>query len=245
VVRRAVVPAPSDPEVLVSSDSEVPVRPTAPDSWWERVQRWRSDPRAGAAVLVLVAIAGVVVWLRASTGPSPSPAAASQRTSQVTTTGTRSATTRTSTASLLVHVVGAVRASGVVELSPGARVRDAVAAAGGPADDADLQQMNLAAPVADGQRIAVPRIGEAAPPLAAASTPPGAAPSGSLPAGPLNLNSATATELEALPGIGPTLADAIVREREKLGGFKQIDDLKQVRGIGDARFADIRDLVTV
>jgi competence protein ComEA len=244
VVRRAVVPAPSDPEVLVSSDSEVPVRPTAPDSWWERVQRWRSDPRAGAAVLVLVAIAGVVVWLRASAGPAPSPAAASQPTTEVTTTGPRSVTTMTSTAQLLVHVVGAVRASGVVELSPGARVRDAVAAAGGPADDADLQQMNLAAPVADGQRIAVPRVGEAAPPLAAASSP-GPAPSGSTPAGPLNLNTATATELEALPGIGPTLADAIVRERDKLGGFKKVDDLKQVRGIGDARFADIRDLVTL
>jgi competence protein ComEA len=185
------------------------------------------------------------VWLRANTSasPSPSPAAASASRAEVDTTAGRSGTT-TSTASLLVHVVGAVRASGVVELAPDARVRDAVAAAGGPADDADLQQMNLAAPVADGQRIAVPRIGEVAPP-AAAGGPAGPAPEGSAPAGPLNLNTATATELEALPGIGPTLADAIVRAREKLGGFKTVEDLKQVRGIGEARFADIRDLVTV
>ena len=66
-----------------------------------------------------------------------------------------------------------------------------------------------------------------------------------MPAGPLNLNTATATELETLPGIGPTLAEAIVREREKRGGFEAVDDLKQVRGIGEGRFADIRDLVTV
>jgi competence protein ComEA len=169
--------------------------------------------------------------------------AAAQAATDVTTSAPSGAATTTSTASLLVHVVGAVRASGVVELAAGARVRDAVAAAGGPADDADLQQMNLAAPVADGQRIAVPRVGEAAAPPA----PSGAAPdpAGGAPTGPLNLNTATSTELEALPGIGPTLADAIVREREKLGGFKTIDDLKQVRGIGDARFEDIRDLVTV
>ena len=72
-----------------------------------------------------------------------------------------------------------------------------------------------------------------------------AVPSGGAPAGPLDLNTATATDLETLPGIGPTLAEAIVRQREKMGRFTSVDDLKQVRGIGEGRFADIRDLVRV
>ena len=124
-------------------------------------------------------------------------------------------------------------------------MRDAVAAAGGAADDADLERLNLAAPVTDGQRIAVPRLGDPAPPTAAGDPSASGSSSNGAPAGPIDLNTATATDLETLPGIGPTLADAIVREREKLGGFKSVDDLKQVRGIGEGRFADIRDLVTL
>ena len=142
----------------------------------------------------------------------------------------------------LVHVVGAVRTPGVVELDGGARVRDALAAAGGPADDADVERLNLAAPVTDGERLAVPRIGEPDPAPRRRRRP---TPSDGAPAGPLDLNTATATDLETLPGIGPTLAEAIVRQREKMGRFKSVDDLKQVRGIGEGRFADIRDLVRV
>ena len=140
-----------------------------------------------------------------------------------------------------MHVVGAVRTPGVVELDSGARVRDALAAAGGPADDADVDRLNLAAPVTDGERVAVPRRGEPDPvPVAGDATANGGAPSG-----PLDLNTATATDLETLPGIGPTLAEAIVRQREKMGRFQSVDDLKQVRGIGEGRFADIKELVRV
>ena len=70
-------------------------------------------------------------------------------------------------------------------------------------------------------------------------------PNGGAPSGPLDLNTATATDLETLPGIGPTLAEAIVRQREKMGRFQSVDDLKQVRGIGEGRFADIKELVRV
>ncbi len=227
-------PAP-DPDALAR-----PPAPAARVPLSERVQLWRSDPRVAAAVVAVVLLAALAVWIRSTAAGSAPPAPSSITAA----TGAPSAPT-TAKAGPMVHVVGAVRASGVVELSPGARVRDAVAAAGGAADDADLERLNLAAPVTDGQRIAVPRVGDPAP--AAAAGDPSAAGSGSngAPAGPLDLNAASATDLETLPGIGPTLADAIVREREKLGGFKSVEDLKQVRGIGEARFADIRDLVTV
>ena len=206
----------------------------------ERVQQWRSDPRVAAAVIAVVLLAAVAVWIRSTAAGSSPPAP-----SNITAAPASVAAPTTAKAGPMVHVVGAVRASGVVELPPGKRARHAVAAAGGAADDADLERLNLAAPVTDGQRIAVPRVGEPAP-IAGASDPSASASGNSgAPAGPLDLNTATATDLETLPGIGPTLAEAIVREREKLGGFKSVDDLKQVRGIGEARFADIRDLVTL
>jgi competence protein ComEA len=104
-----------------------------------------------------------------------------------------------------------------------------------------VERLNLAAPIADGQRIAVPRIGMPDPAPVAGEAPIG----GGTGTGPLDLNTATATDLETLPGIGPTLAEAIVRERERRGGFASVEDLKQVRGIGEARFADIRELVVV
>ncbi len=226
-------------------DHSALARPPVPEAHVplsERVQQWRSDPRVAAVIVGVVLLAAGAVWFRStaagSSPPAPSPISAA---------AARSAPSTTTKAGPMVHVVGAVRASGVVELPPGARVRDAVAAAGGAADDADLERLNLAAPVTDGQRIAVPRRGDPALPAAAAAGESSAteSSSGGAPAGPIDLNTATATDLETLPGIGPTLADAIVREREKLGGFKSVDDLKQVRGIGEGRFADIRDLVTL
>jgi competence protein ComEA len=228
-------------------DPDVPARPLVPEpvSLLARVQQLRSDPRVAVALVALAVIAGVVVWVRTSNGAAAPPAA--DAVANGTTVASASDSTSTTVASgLVVHVVGAVQSSGVVELLAGARVRDAVVAAGGAADDADLQRLNLAAPVTDGQRIAVPRIGEPDPAPVAGENPGGTTGGGTeVPAGPLNLNTASATELEILPGIGPTLAEAIIREREKRGGFDAVDDLKEVRGIGEGRFADIRDLVTV
>jgi competence protein ComEA len=219
------------------SDLDAPARPVAPEAvpFLDRLQQWRRDPRVAAAVIVAVVLAAFVVWTRTgsdSVGSAPRAAGS---------VSTVPAPTTTTPPRALVHVVGAVRAPGVVELDAGARVRDALAAAGGPADDADVERLNLAAPITDGERLAVPRIGEPAPvPLAGETTP-----SAGAPAGPLDLNAATATDLETLPGIGPTLAEAIVRQREKMGRFTSVDDLKQVRGIGEGRFADIRELVRV
>lgn len=217
--------------------SEVEV-PDGPPAWLERA---RSDPRFAAAAIVLVVVAAAAAWVRsAAGGPSPAPPVPPASTTAAPAPAT------TAVARVLVHVVGAVARAGVVELVAGARVHDAIAAAGGAAADADLARLNLAAPLADGQRIAVPRVGEAltAAPGDAAAPLPGA-PGGAEATGPLNLNTATATQLEELPGIGPTLAAAILAERERRGGFARVEDLRAVRGIGEQRFADLRGLVTV
>ncbi|GLZ79337.1 hypothetical protein Afil01_41440 [Actinorhabdospora filicis] len=131
---------------------------------------------------------------------------------------------------LVVSVAGKVRRPGLVRLPPGSRVADAVAAAGGVADEADLGLLNLARKVADGELIVV-------------GGPPVAQEGGA--AGPLNLNAATAEQLDALPGVGPVLARRIVDYRDAHGGFGSVEELRQVDGIGASRFADLRELVTV
>ena len=148
---------------------------------------------------------------------------------------------------MFVHVAGAVVRPGLVHLAGGSRVADAVAAAGGGLPDADLDRLNLAAKVTDGERVAVARIGQPAPVVAGGGTGDGTAPGadGGSPNGPVNLNTATESQLEELPGIGPSFAAAIIAEREKRGGFTSIDQLRDVRGIGEKRFADLKDMVTV
>jgi competence protein ComEA len=135
---------------------------------------------------------------------------------------------------------------GVVRVEAGARVVDAVEAAGGGLPGADLDRLNLAAKVADGQRIAVAIVGAPAPVEAGTTgATPAGDPSTSGPPPLINVNTATTAELEELPGIGPTLAEAIVAERERRGGFRSVGELQDVRGIGEARYADIKDLVSV
>jgi competence protein ComEA len=145
---------------------------------------------------------------------------------------------------LVVHVAGAVADPGVYRLDAGARVVDAVAAAGGLAPDADEGRVNLAAPVADGERVYVPRQGEGPPPepAAPASTPGGTA-TGT--ASPVDLNRATATDLEALPGVGPATAAAILEHRSRIGAFTSVEQLIEVRGIGPAKLEQLRPLVRV
>ena len=137
-------------------------------------------------------------------------------------------------------MAGAVVRPGVYRLPPGGRVADAIEAAGGPAPGAELHRLNLAAPLVDGSQVYVPLAGEA-PPAGAAAPGAGA----EAPPGPLDLNTATAAQLEELPGIGPATAAAIVDAREERGGFASVDDLLDVRGIGPAKLEALRDLVTV
>jgi competence protein ComEA len=140
---------------------------------------------------------------------------------------------------LFVHVAGWVHTPGVYELQTGARVIDAIDSAGGPREGADLNALNLAALVVDAQQVLVPR---------RAATPAGPGAQLTAPGGEgqkVNLNLATAEDLETLPGIGEVLAQRIIDHRESNGPFTSVDELLDVSGIGEARLEDIRDQVTV
>lgn len=142
---------------------------------------------------------------------------------------------------IVVHVAGGVISPGVHRLRAPGRVIDAIDAAGGLGPDADAGRINLAAPLQDGERIFVPILGQEPSPLASQS------PSGPREetTGPLDLNRADAGALDTLPGIGPATADAIIEHRERIGGFTSVDQLLDVRGIGDAKLEQIRPLVAV
>jgi competence protein ComEA len=136
----------------------------------------------------------------------------------------------------------------VVELPAGARVIDAVEAVGGAPAEADLDRLNLAAKLVDGERVYVPTVGQPDPGVVVGDPAATAEPSASASATPsarLDLNVATQTQLETLPGIGPAYAQAIIAERQRRGGFKAVNELRSVRGIGEKRFAEIAPLVTV
>lgn len=135
---------------------------------------------------------------------------------------------------LVVHVVGAVRRPGLFEVKEGSRVADALDRAGGPTRKADLSAVNLAAPLADGQQVIVPR-----------RLPPGAAAGAATVAGgKVSLAVATVDDLDELPGIGPVTAQKIVDWRTAHGPFRSVEDLDDVPGIGPARIEQLRDLVT-
>ena len=151
---------------------------------------------------------------------------------------------------IVVDIVGAVARPGLHELPAASRVADAVEAAGGLSADADRMRLNLAEPLSDGARLWVPAVGESAGPevvSVTAGTVDGARAGVSAAAGgaPLNVNTASAAALEGLPGIGPTLATAIVEHRQRSGPFSTVDELVEVSGIGPVKLEQIRPLATV
>lgn len=230
-------------------------RPPLPTSWRERLElTLDTRPELGgrrpvALIAGLVIAAAVAFWLfrpvpppvesvipLATTGGPPPSAPASETTS--TAIGE----------DLVVQAAGAVTSPGVYRLSPGARVDDLLRAAGGIADGADLDRVNLAAPVADGERVWVPQVGEEPPEVVSGTGAP-PAPSGDG-AGDeevaiVDINTASGTELETLPGVGPATAEAILTYRDAQGGFSSVEELLEVRGIGEAKLEAVRPLVTV
>jgi competence protein ComEA len=141
---------------------------------------------------------------------------------------------------LVVDVAGAVRRPGVYRLPQGARITDAIARAGGLARSADSSLVDLAAPLADGEQVLVPaRAGAVG--AGGAVTPADGA--GSAPSAPVDLNTATVEQLDALPGIGPVTAQKIVQYRQEHGPFRSVDDLDAIPGIGPARIANLKGLV--
>jgi competence protein ComEA len=178
---------------------------------------------AAAAVAILLAL--VVRYLGGGGGGAASRVVAPVRPAAKATRPTL----------LVVDVAGAVRRPGLYRLPRGSRIDDAIAAAGGPAASAQLDAVNLAAPLADGEQIVVPV--RAAGGAAAVPSSPGSA------AGPLDLNSATAEQLEALPGIGPVTAQKILDYRQAHGPFHSLAELEAVPGIGPGRLAQLKGLV--
>lgn len=173
--------------------------------WWSR-PRPQTVPRA---VLSHATVSARPV-AAGGRGPSPSPSA------------------------VVVDVAGKVRHPGVVGLPAGARVIDAIKAAGGPRHGVGTGTLNLARRVVDGEQIAVG---------IDVTPPPGAMPSGAATDEPIDLNTASAAQLDQLPGVGPVLAQRIVDYRTRRGAFRSVDELRQVSGIGEAKFADIKSLV--
>jgi competence protein ComEA len=148
--------------------------------------------------------------------------------------------TAAASAVVVVDVVGAVRRPGLYRLGQGARIADAVARAGGATAKAELALINLAAPLADGEQVVVPKRGAAAP----SAAPSGAGASTGVPSsGPVHLSTATPEQLDSLPGIGPVTAQKILDYRQKHGAFTSVDELDAVPGIGPARLDQLKDLV--
>lgn len=185
----------------------------------------RRAVRALAVLAVAVAlVVGFVVW-RARPRVEPVVAAPVPIVSD----------TPPSSAPIVVSVVGRVQRPGLVRLAPGSRVADAIEAAGGVQAGTDLGYLNLARKVVDGELLAV-----------GVTPPPGAGPPvGSAPGGLINLNTASAAELDTLPGVGPVLAQRIVEYRTRAGGFRSVADLRKVEGVGAARLEQLKGLVTV
>lgn len=223
-----------------------------------------------AGVVVVVALVVVLVGSLADRGgagagglvvsgaptaaePSASPSAVGSATAGPASVG---GTAATGAARVVVHVLGAVERDGVVRLPPSSRVTDAIEQAGGATADADLDRLNLARVVTDGERLYVPHVGEDEVPAALDPVDGGAAaaggggdgaagPAGTSPDSVVDLNSADQAALETLPGIGPGLAGRILAWRDEHGRFAAVEDLLDVSGIGDVRFAELRDRVRV
>lgn len=248
-----VPPAPADPAPPGPHDGVVP--------WW---RRWSLTPRAAVVLAgAVVAVAVVVVAVGAlgerpgggSAGGvtvtrAPSVAAAGGAGDEPGASGATVPPGSSSSPSgtVTVHVLGAVAHAGVVVVPTGTRVDGVLDRAGGASPDADLVRLNLARPVADGERLYVPRVGEDEVPAvldpSGAGAVAGGAPSSSDDA-VVDLNTADQAALETLPGIGPALAARILAWRDEHGRFTAVEDLLDVSGIGDGRFAELRERVRV
>jgi len=199
---------------------------------------WRSRPTT-----VSVATGATTLATAGAVGAQPA---------NVGVTAMPSASTTSAATMLVVAVEGKVRHPGLVRLPAGSRIADAIDAAGGAEPGTDLAFVNLAQKVVDGELIV---IGVTPPPGVAAAGGVGSSGVGGSGAGgsggaaqpgaPINLNTATEADLETLPGIGPALAQRIIDYRTQHGAFRSVDELRNVSGIGDAKFAEIKDLVTV
>lgn len=264
-----------EPEWWDDEDDDPPRAAGAGSAWdpperghgAQRAQRWvarwlpaswagaRWDPgRTGALALAAVAalaavVAAVGVWAER---PVPEPVPSLPLVAGAPPAGpVLPVAAPADTGPLVVSVSGRVARPGLVRLAPGSRVGDAVDAAGGATPDADLTGLNLAARVNDGEQVVVGVPAPVTPPAgtgtggAAPGSSGGSGGAGGAPGGRVDLNTATLEQLDQLPGVGPVTAQRILEWRTQNGRFAAVEQLQEVSGIGDARFATLRDLVSV
>ena len=218
----------------------------------ETIQRWADSVADRLGVTIWGFVAGVAAIVAAAAGgwwalASPDVTPVEEVLPRVATAPGAPAATESSqgsSARIVVHVEGAVVFPGVHDLAEGSRVHDAIDAANGLTVDADRSRLNLAAPLADGQRVWVPVIGEPEPSVVGPTNPGGGNSSG-LSGSRVNLNTADPAALETLPGIGPSIAAAIIRHREQHGAFSRVEGLLEVPGIGEAKLEQLVSLVSV
>jgi competence protein ComEA len=208
--------------------------------------------RVLAAALVLAAVVALAVWRWLGSAPEPAAATLEQDgaaveglaevpgSDQASPVAEAAPAAPVPVATVTVHVVGPVARPGVVTLPAGSRVQDAVAAAGGFLPGFGAQALNLARLLVDGERVDTSAPAAAGPVAAegSAATAPAAD-------GPVDLNAATLEQLDALPGIGPVMAQRILDHRSDHGPFRTIEELAEVPGIGERRLADLRDRLRV
>jgi len=202
--------------------------------------------RVAVAVLALAAVlAAGAVWVRATprlaglpAGPGEAgPGAAAPAAQTLPRAAPDGSATGGSSGRVAVHVAGLVRRPGLVRLPAGSRVQDAIAAAGGVTSGGDLDAVNLARKLVDGEQVRVPRHGDPVPAPAPGAAGPG-------PAVPVDLNTATVEQLDGLPGVGEVTANRIIAYRSA-HPFTSVDELLEVPGIGQRRFDQLKGLVTV
>jgi competence protein ComEA len=229
------------------------LQPRPVQSWPDRLALLRNQPwfrpvAAGAGALLAVGVL-VAVGLSFLGAASPAPKLtlpqAQPGSAPVEGPAPALAPGVVAPLTVTVHVAGQVANPGVYAVPAGGRVADAVIAAGGTAAEADVEQLNLAARLSDGERIYVPKKGEAAPAVLGPAPAAGGAKPGGAPAGPVDLNTATAEQLEALPGVGPATSKAILAYRSSHGRFRSVTELLEVPGIGPAKLEAMRPLVKV
>ncbi|MFL6136236.1 MAG: helix-hairpin-helix domain-containing protein [Frankiaceae bacterium] len=254
----APVPAADDGAPVPAADDGAPEpAPAPPAGRLLRLARAVQLDRPGAiavvAVCLVAALVAAVGYLRARPAPMPvappvatsAPSAAASGAATTSIPGPGGAAVPSAQPALVVDVAGRVRRPGVVRLPTGSRVIDALRAAGGPLPGTRLGLLNLASRLIDGEQIVV---GARFPGAAQGGGAGGGTPSAATGPGagaPVDLNAASAGELDALPGVGPVLAERIVDYRTAHGAFRSVDELEQVPGIGPSKMADLRELVTV
>ncbi|MEU8470833.1 helix-hairpin-helix domain-containing protein [Streptomyces sp. NPDC029006] len=258
---------PQDPGNLRDLRDPADAREAVPGRWEraglalrERMPVWLQAryavERRGVLALTVLLVAAAVFAVQHFWAVRPQPVSAPQvvraqppfhQGSAEATAAAGGGPSATPGAEIVVDVSGKVRKPGIRRLPAGARVADALRAAGGVRPGVSTEGLNRARFLVDGEQVVVgaPSAGAAAPPGPAAGTLTGplSGPAGTGPTPPVSLNTATADQLDALPGVGPVLAQHIIDYRSQQGGFRSVDELRQVNGIGDRRFTDLRDLV--